>query len=79
MKTTEILITFVLVATANIIGLAQVTQPSEAQNFFTADGIHLTVRVTPDKPTIMLSETTYITFAITNLSTEDLYTGVGGD
>ena len=55
------------------------SSPVVAQTFTTVDGNQIEVGLRPDKETIMLGETTYLSFEVKNLSGQDLCMGEGGD
>ena len=55
------------------------SSPIAAQTFTTVDGNQIEVSLKPDKETIMLGETTYLSFEVKNLSGQDLCMGEGGD
>lgn len=52
---------------------------NKSQAFTTDEGYQLQFQVTPDKDTIMLGETTFLSFEIKNLSAHSLDTTIGGD
>lgn len=60
-----------------VVGLVPST--AEGQNYQTHDGHDFSVSVKAKKPTIMLGETTFLSFEVKNLSDTDLAFGDGGD
>ena len=65
------------VACLLIVGLAG--SSADSQTYKTLDGHDFSVTVRADKPTIMLGETTFLTFEVKNLSDTRLSFGDGGD
>lgn len=60
-----------------IVGL--VSSSADGQNYRTFDGHDFSVSLKVDKPTIMLGETTFLSFEVKNLSDTRLSFGDGGD
>src|SRR5688572_31468903 len=68
-----------LLAIACLLVVGLVPSTADGQNYRTHDGHDFSVSVKADKPTIMLGETTFLSFEVKNLSNTRLAFGDGGD
>jgi tetratricopeptide (TPR) repeat protein len=68
-----------ILAIACLLVVGLVSSPADGQNYRTPDGHDFSVSLKVDKPTIMLGETTFLSFEVKNLSDTRLSFGDGGD